>query len=99
MAIVVEEEQRKSHMFAVAGWLVFLAIIGTAVYYIFFAPPPESPVQAASGLNAIATLTQSPVQPKTIENSSALSSLHSNIAAPATTTPASVGRPNPFIAP
>lgn len=100
MAIVVEgEEKKQSHMFAIAGWFVFLAVAAAGAYFVFFAPVVAEPIPASGGLSGIAPLAQSPVQPQNVENSSALTSLHTTIPAPTSTQPAAVGRTNPFIAP
>lgn len=99
MAIVVEQEKKNSHIFSIAGWLVFLVAAAAAVYYLFFAPAPSVTLPASGGLSTIAPLTQSPVQPQDVENSAALQALHSTVPAPTSTGPVSVGRSNPFIAP
>jgi capsule polysaccharide export protein KpsE/RkpR len=100
MAIIVEEEKKKSHIFSLVGWLTFLVIAAVAVYYIFFASPQTVTLSSsASGLSAIAPLTQSAVQPQTVENSAALQALKTTIATPTSTGPVSVTRQNPFIAP
>ena len=100
MAIVVEGEQKRdSHVFAIAGWFVFLAAAATGAYFVFFAPATAQPIPGSGGLSTIAPLAQSPVQPQSVENSSALAALHTTIPSPTSTAPASVGRTNPFIAP
>lgn len=100
MAIVVEEEKKNSsHVFAVAGWIVFLILIAVAGYYLFLAPPVAVSGQAAGALSSIAPLAQSPVQPQAVEKSAVLASLHSSAATPTSTGPAPVGRSNPFLAP
>lgn len=100
MAIIVEEEKKqRSHVFGLAGWLAFLAVIAAAVYYLFFATPPSVTLTAAGSLSSIATLTQSAVQPQDVENSAALQALHTTVAVPTSTGPAAVSRTNPFIAP
>jgi hypothetical protein len=100
MAIIVEEEKKGSrHMFSLVGWVVFLLIAAAAVYYIFFASAPAVVLPSTGSLSAIAPLTQSAVQPQDVENSAALQALHTTVAVPTSTGPASVTRPNPFLAP
>ena len=36
MAIIIEEEKKGSNVFVFLGWLVVIAIIAVAIYYIFF---------------------------------------------------------------
>jgi predicted transcriptional regulator len=99
MAIIIEEEKKKSHIFTVAGWLAFLAVAAVAVYYIFFSSPQAALLPSSGGLSAIAPLTQSAVQPQSVENSAALQALHTTITAPTSTGPTPKMRPNPFLAP
>ncbi len=99
MAIVVEEDRKKSPMLGVAGWLVFVVILAAAAYFMFFAPAPQVTLPLAGGLSAVAPLVQSPVQPQTVEADPVLGSLHSAISAPTSTGPAALNRPNPFLAP
>ncbi len=50
MAIIVEESEKKSNLFGIVGWLVFLAIAGAAVYYLFFAQPQLVTIPASGTL-------------------------------------------------
>jgi hypothetical protein len=100
MAIIVEEKQQKNApIFNLVGWLALLGAATVAIYYIFFAAAPAITLPALGGLNTIAPLTQSAVQPQTLENSAALQALSTTITTPTSTGPASMIRPNPFIAP
>jgi hypothetical protein len=99
MAIVVEEERTKSHVFAIAGWLVFLIMLAAAGYYLFFASPSTTSVPPSGGLGSIAPLAASPVQPQSVEQNPTLTALHTTIVAPTSTGPAAVGRSNPFLVP
>jgi hypothetical protein len=100
MAIIVEEKkQNRASVFNLVGWLALLGVAMVAIYYIFFAAAPTVTIPSLGGLNTIAPLTQSAVQPQTVENSVALQALSTTITAPTSTGPASVTRPNPFLAP
>lgn len=99
MAIVVEEEKKNSHVFGIVGWLVFLVALGASAYYVFFAPAPAVTLPLSGGLNSIAPLAQSPVQPQTVEANPVLTSLSTTIAAPTSSGPVAVKRTNPFLAP
>ncbi len=99
MAIIVEEEQKKSNLFGVVGWLVFLAIAGAAVYYVFFAQPELVAIPASGTLGMIAPITQTSLHPETVVQSPAFQSLKSTITLPSPSGPAGVQRTDPFIAP
>jgi hypothetical protein len=99
MAIIVEQEKKNTHIFSLVGWIVFLVVAAASVYYIFFAPAPAVVPSAAGNLSAIAPLTQSKIQPQDVENNATLKALHTTVAVPTSTGPASVTRQNPFIAP
>lgn len=99
MAIIVEEEQKKSNLFGVIGWLVFLVIAGGAVYYVFFAQPELVPIPASGTIGTIAPITQTALHPETVVQSSAFQALKSTITLPSPQGPVAHGRPDPFIAP
>jgi hypothetical protein len=99
MAIIVEEEQKKSNLFGVIGWLVFLAIAGAAVYYVFFAQPELITIPASGTIGTIAPIMQTALHPETVVQSSAFRALKSTITLPSPQGPATVGRPDPFIVP
>lgn len=99
MAIVVEDEQKKSGLFGLIGWLVFLVIAGAAVYYVFFAQPELVVIPASGTIGTIAPITQTALHPETVVQGVAFQALKSTIALPSPSGPAAVGRPDPFIAP
>jgi hypothetical protein len=99
MAIIVEENERKSNIFGIVGWLVFLIIVGAAVYYVFFAQPELVAIPASGNLGEIAPITQVALHPETVVQGAAFQALTSTIPLPSPSGPASVGRPDPFIAP
>ncbi len=99
MAIIVEEEQKKSGLLGIIGWLVFLAIAGAAVYYVFFAQPELVTIPASGTLGTIAPITQTALHPQTVVQGAAFQALKSTITLPSPSGPAAVSRPDPFIAP
>lgn len=99
MAIIVEEGKKKTNILGVAAWLVFLVIIGAAVYYIFFAQPQLVAIPATGPLDAIAPIASSSLDAQSLTGSASFQALQSTVTLPTSTGPAAVGRPNPFIAP
>lgn len=99
MAIIVEEGEKKTNIFGIAAWLVFLVIVAGAVYYIFFAQPQLVVIPATGTLNNIAPIAQLSLNPQNVVDGAAFQALHSTITLPTPQGPVSVGRPNPFIAP
>jgi hypothetical protein len=99
MAIIVEEGRKKTNILGIAAWLVFLVIIGAAIYYIFFAQPQLVVLPATGSLNAIAPIAQLSLNPQSVVEGQAFQSLHSTITLPVPQGPAGVGRPDPFVLP
>ncbi|HUC31373.1 MAG TPA: hypothetical protein VMR99_01630 [Candidatus Paceibacterota bacterium] len=99
MAIIVEENEKKSNVLGIVGWLVFLIIAAAAVYYLFFAQPELVTIPATGTIGTVAPITQLTLQPATVVQSPAFQALVSSIPLPTPQGPAAVGRSNPFIAP
>ena len=99
MAIIVEEGEKRSNIFSIVGWLVFLGIAGAAVYYLFFAQPELVTIPSAGSLSTIAPITQLALHPETVIQSPAFQALTSTIPLPTPQGPAVVGRTDPFVAP
>jgi hypothetical protein len=101
MAIIVDEEKKPTHIFAILAWLGFLIVAGAAVYYIFFAVPQVVAPPAIGSLSAIAPIASSSINPQTVVSSPAFQAIlqGTTIPAPSSTGPVSVGRPNPFLSP
>jgi hypothetical protein len=99
MAIIVEEEKKKSNIIGVVAWIAFFVIVGTAIYYIFFAAPVATVPTATGNLSTLAPLASTTLQPQNLVNTPAFVALHSPIPNPTPQGPVSVGRQNPFIAP
>jgi hypothetical protein len=101
MAIIIDEEKKPTHVFAILAWLGFLIVISVAVYYIFFAAPQVAVLPTTGSLSAIAPLASSTIQPQDVINSPAFQAIlkGTTIPAPSSTGPVSVGRSNPFVSP
>jgi|SRR6185437_1752671 len=99
MAIIVEEEKRKSNIGMIVGWVVILGIVGAAVYYVFFAAPELIEIPATGALSTIAPIAQVSLHPEDVINSAGFTALKPGIPNPTSTGPSAVGRTNPFIAP
>ena len=99
MAIIVEEEKNRSNLASMLGWLVILAAIGAAVYYLFFVIPPPALIKPPAGFQNITPITSINFDPESILGSPSFQSLKAYIAEPASSSPAAVGRQDPFLAP
>ena len=99
MAIIVEQSEKKSNLFGIVGWLIFLAIVGAAVYYMFFAQPQLVTIPASGTLGTIAPIAHISLQPAAVVQGPEFSALTSTIALPTPQGPAPVGRTDPFVAP
>ena len=99
MAIIVEENKKGLNYYAVFGWIVFIGILAAASYYIFFAAPHLIAIPSTGSLSTIAPIATVNLDPQTVVNSAEFQALTSTIPAPNPLSPASVGRPNPFVAP
>ncbi len=99
MAIIVDEGEKKTNIFGIIGWLVFLCIAGAAVYYVFFAQPQLVVIPSTGSLSAIAPIAQVSLQPDAVIQNPAFQALTNTIPLPTPQGPVPVGRTNPFIAP
>jgi hypothetical protein len=99
MAIIVEEEKKKTNILGIAGWVVFIGLVLAVIYYIFFASPTLVVIPASGAISTIAPIANANLNPQGIVSSTQFESLQSNITLPTPESPASVGRANPFITP
>ena len=99
MAIIVEENGKKSNLLSFVGWGVFLIVAVAAVYYVFFAQPELVAIPSNGTIGTIAPITQLSLQPQSVVQGSAFEALTSTIPLPTPQGPAAVNRMNPFIAP
>lgn len=97
MAIIIDEDKKKSFPFAFVGWLAILAIICVAAYYIFFVQPQLVILPTPANLDSIAPFANAAINPSDIVSSSAFTSLRSTIVPPSPKGPASIGKSNPFL--
>lgn len=100
MAIIVEEDKKMKSGVAVLGWLVILVIVLVAAYYLFVAGPSEIVnVTPPDNFAEITALSELGLPPMNSASSSELSMFKQYVPEPASSSPVSVGRPDPFIAP
>jgi len=99
MAIVIEEEKRGSNILAFLGWVAVIAIIGAAIYYIFFIVPPSAIILPTGTLQNLSAIPSSGVNPQDVVNNDEFQALQPYISEPTSTGPVPVGRTDPFIAP
>ena len=96
MAIVVEEESPKVSAVSVLIWLIILAIVAVAVYYIFFAKPELVEIVAPPAFRNVDTLARVVINPNDVVGSQAFQALKQYITIPAI---GNAGRANPFSPP
>ena len=99
MAIVIEEEKSNTNIMGIAGWLVFLAIIAVAAYYILFAPAPSVVIVPPANLASIAPLSQITLNPQSVTTNQLFQSLQQYVPSSTAQGPAAVGRANPLVPP
>lgn len=96
MAIIVEEDRPKINITQILMWFTVLAIVGFAVYYIFFAEPQIIDVPVPAAFKNLDPLAQVNLVPEDLINSEQFKSLKEYITLPE---PGNAGRVNPFIPP
>ena len=100
MAIVVEEEKSRVNIVSLLGWLSVIAVIGVAIYYIFFVTPESVIIPPPAGFQNITPIAQVTLHPEDVLNSPSFVSLQSpSFPLPTPQGPAGVGRSDPFLAP
>lgn len=97
MAIIISEEKSKASLISLLGWLGILAVIGAAVYYIFFSAPELVIIAPSGNVGAIAPIAQIALHPEDVINSPAFQSLQTQVPLPSPTGPTPIGRSNPFL--
>ncbi|MEK7636058.1 MAG: hypothetical protein AAB405_03140 [Patescibacteria group bacterium] len=63
MAIVIEEEKREINWYALIVAVVVIAIIGTAVYFLFFVKPELAEVVVPSRLKELSEIVKIKLNP------------------------------------
>ncbi len=100
MAIIIEEERKKSNLTGLIGWLIIFVIIIVAIYYVFFAAPQLVIITPTDTISTIAPIAQASLNANQILQSPAFKALNpASVITVSTSTGLSGGRPNPFIAP
>lgn len=98
MAIIVEEEKKKTNAIGLLGWLGILIAVVVAAYYIFFAAPELVVIPPSGSLGEIAPIVSTNLNPSDVINSPAFQVLQSTIP-PINPSSTASGRSNPFLAP
>jgi hypothetical protein len=98
MAIIVEEEKKRTNIAGLLGWLGILIVIAVAVYYVFFAAPELVIIQPSGSLSSIAPIANISLNPTDITNSPSFQALHATIPPLNPAVPAP-GRSDPFLTP
>ena len=99
MAIVIEEEKKGGTLFAFLGWIVVLAMIGAAIYYIFFVEPPSAIILPTGTLKEVSSLPVTSVNPQDVMTNTEFQALRQYVPEPTSTGPAPKGRQDPFLSP
>lgn len=93
MAIIAEEEKKPFNWFSLIFILVIVAIIGTLVYYLFFAPTPAIELITPTALKEASQILTSPLDINAIKNHKVFKSLKPYVPP---ITVGTLGRDNPF---
>jgi len=95
MAIIVEEEKKGGGGFiGFLTWIILIAVIAFATYYIFFKKPERVEVIIPANFENISEISAKKLDPEVIQNNPVFRSLESLGTPPST---ARVGRANPFL--
>lgn len=70
MAIVIEQNRKRFNWFALAVIVALVAIIGIAVYYLFFSPVPLIGSVLPPGVSSIEKISSSKFDPTSISQNS-----------------------------
>lgn len=98
MAIIIEEERKRSNFAGIIGWLVIFVIVLVAIYYVFFAAPEIVIITPSDTISTIAPIAQQSIDVGSVVGSQIFKTLVPS-SIPAVSTSTAGGRPNPFIAP
>jgi hypothetical protein len=99
MAIIIEEEKKTSGTLNMLGWLAMLAIVGAAIYYVFFVSPGTAIILPSASLNSIGSITQASLNARSIVSSTEFLSFEQYVATSSAFGSVPVGRANPFVSP
>ncbi len=99
MAIIIEEEKRKSNIIGMIGWLAFFSAIIAAIYYLFFVSPDLTIMAPPAGLASTTPISAITLHPEDIANNQTFQSLKQYVFTSGAQTSAVAGRANPFLLP
>ncbi|KKW45484.1 MAG: hypothetical protein A3A43_00835 [Candidatus Liptonbacteria bacterium RIFCSPLOWO2_01_FULL_56_20] len=95
MAIIIEEEKNRVGIVGFIGWLVVIAVIAAALYYVFFKQPELIEVDVPENVRNAEELSQKiTLNPDAVVQSPAFQALKRYVTPSA---PATLGRQNPFL--
>ena len=95
MAIIIEEERQSSlSLITVLIWLVILAVVGVAAYYLFFKHPETIAMSTPSNFKSAEALSKIALDPEQLRHSPAFEALKQYTTIP---TPTKLGKQNPFL--
>ncbi len=98
MAIFVEQEKKKSNWFGLAIFIAIIAILGAAIYYLFFASVPgieKVLLPRSSKLTSLEKIYNSKFKPEAVTNHPTFLLLKQYVNPVETS--GSSGRANPFL--
>lgn len=93
MAIVIEEEKKQVNWFAIAMFISIVAILGAAIYYLFFINPASIEVALSDPLKNLEKIKKMEFNVSEIANSPALKNLKPYVGQ---VVPEPAYNPNPF---
>ncbi len=94
MAIVLEQQKRRTNWFAVIVFIFILAVILGLAYFLFFAPTPGIEIIVPSQLEEAAGLAELELDPNKLISDPVLKSLRQYGTQPSI---GIIGRDNPFV--
>ncbi len=95
MAIIIEEEKRKTSLVPILIWAVIVVIVIAAAYELFFKQPELIPLPTPPSLAGTDALANIQFDPQEVIGNPAFQALKPYAAIPSSTP--SAGRPNPFL--
>lgn len=94
MAILIEQQNRKTNWFAIFIFLFLFAVILGGGYFLFFSPTPGIDVIIPNSLESVEALSEVQIDPSAIVANPILKNLRQYGSEPSIGT---VGRQNPFM--
>jgi len=94
MAIVVEQEKRKSNLIVFIGWLAVMITIVVIIYYLFFQKPELIPITASTDFSLATRVSQIDINPSIVINDVKFSTRQPYVSVPGI---GEARRANPFL--